>query len=277
MKTYLSIFLFVITSYLNLFSQEKPSYHVYQHEKGDTVAIFGDKVNVRIDADKEAKIADQLYIGQKVIVLKKTDIELTLADKTDLWYQVSYGKDLIEKTGYIWGGVIAIDFSQLANDIFVLNFIASKVDTLAGILEIRAARDNKMISSQKWNSLIGQEDYVSHQIINLQNLENYSNTVTFSIGYPACGYPQREFTALWDGKKLLSLPMLDSMSDGGFFFSQTYKFPEDQDGSYNRIMLAEERGTPLENEDYGGDYIKKIREVKWNGKAYILPVIKWED
>jgi hypothetical protein len=273
-------FFIAITLTSSLFSQEevKPIYNVFNHTKGDTVAIFGDKINIRADANKDAKVAAQLLIGQKVIVLEKTELALTLGNRTDFWYLVSFGKNLNESTGFVWGGVLAIGFEEVGNDIFVYNFTAPESDTLPGIIEARVARDQKMLTTQKWEAIIGTGDYVRNESSNAKGMEIFSNIVYFSTQYDACGYPQHEFYALWDGKKITTLPVIASMADGAFYFTQTYKFPEEQDGSPNRIMLVEERGMPLEDEnELGGDFVKKVREVKWNGKAYVLPDIKWEE
>jgi hypothetical protein len=277
MKNFITISLY-FSFVSSLFAQdEKRIYNLFNHAKDDTVAIFGDKVNVRTDANKDAKVAEQLFIGQKVIILEKTTAIMTVSDRTDAWYMVSYGKNLNEKTGFIWGGVFAVKFVELKNTQFVMNFIESQIDTIAGTVEIRAASEGKMLSSQKWEALIGEEDYATTSLSGSKGLENYTNIIYFSSQFDACGYPQHEFFGLWDEKKLVALPTVASMADGGFYFTQTYKFPEDEDGQYNRIMLAEENGRPLEDDnEFGGDYTKKIREVKWNGKKYVLPEIKWE-
>jgi hypothetical protein len=277
-----SILPFLILTILtfDLFSQDevKPIYNVFNHSKGDTVAIFGDKINIRTEANKDAKVTAQLFIGQKVIILEKTERSLTLGNRTDFWYLVSFGKNLKESKGFIWGGILAIGFEEINNDIFVYNFNAPDVDTLPGIIEVRVARDFKILTSQKWEAIIGTGDYVMNWSSNAKGMEIFSNIVYFSTQYDACGFPQHEFYGLWDGKKITTLPVIASMADGAFYFTQSYKFPEDEDGSPNRIMLVEERGMPLEDEnELGGDFVKKVREVKWNGKVFILPDIKWEE
>jgi hypothetical protein len=280
MSKFILPFLILTILSFDLFSQDevKPIYNVFNHSKGDTVAIFGDKVNIRTEANKDAKVAAQLFIGQKVIIIEKSDRTLTLGNRTDFWYLVSFGKNLNENKGFIWGGVLAIGFENIDNDIFVYNFSAPDVDTLPGVIEVRVARDNKLLTSQKWEAIIGTSDYVINASSNAKGMDIFSNIVYFSTQYDACGFPQHEFYALWDGKKITTLPVIASMADGAFYFTQSYKFPDEQDGSPNRIMLVEERGMPLEDEnEFGGDFVKKVREVKWNGKAFILPDIKWED
>jgi Bacterial SH3 domain len=279
LKTLLNC-LFLTALPFSIFSQEevKPIYRFFNHSQGDTVAIFGDKINARAFANKDAKVVAQLMIGQKVIVLDKTALSLTLGNRMDFWYLVSFGEDLKASTGYVWGGVLAIGFEEIENDVFVYNFSAPEVDTLPGIIEVRVARNQKLLTSQKWEAIVGTDDYVRNESSDAKGMEIISNIVYFSTQYDACGFPQHEFYALWDGTKITPMPVIASMADGAFYFTQSYKFPDEQDGSPGRIMLVEERGMPLEDEnELGGDFVKKVREVKWNGKQYILPDIKWEE
>ena len=97
----------------NLFAQEKSidtefrSY--FDFKAGETVYLFGDKVNIRASPSVNAKVLATVAVNTSVTVLtvlpKETNPHLTLNGITAPWVKIQFGEK--QADGYIWAPLIA--------------------------------------------------------------------------------------------------------------------------------------------------------------------------
>lgn len=254
--------------------------------EGDTTFVFGDKVNVRQQPRTDAQVAFQLVAGDAVVILEEREERSTL-NKIDLpWYKV---KTFSGQTGYIWGGLLSLWGIQQDGDV---KFVAGAVQSDGlkpeqdGVptytFEVRAVRNGTVLN--KITTTIQNQGLVRRVPIEIgaRGLQGYRALLCFDIGVDACGYPQNEWYILWDGHKLVPLPLTTSMADGGVIYhSESYIFPEGPDqstaghyGDPSRIYFSIEHG---EEEELDGDNgwnsssWKRVRPMRWDGKQFIKP------
>jgi hypothetical protein len=116
MKKALIFFLFIITSFVSLYSQSSPFNNTY----GEPIYIFSpgkynmldSPVNIRSQPNLMGSIIGRLELNSEIEIIEKTENSQTIEGMTHYWYKIKYGNI----TGYVWGGYISIKTS-----IFVLD------------------------------------------------------------------------------------------------------------------------------------------------------------
>lgn len=83
-----------------------------REQKNGVNYTFGDNVNVRNKPGLDEKVIFQLDIGQKIDILIKTNVHTTINNRKEFWYRIEANN----KTGYIWGGLIADAFVEVDLD-----------------------------------------------------------------------------------------------------------------------------------------------------------------
>ncbi|HNE28228.1 MAG TPA: SH3 domain-containing protein, partial [Saprospiraceae bacterium] len=204
---------------------------LFYFNAGDTTFVFGDKINVRNQPGTDAPVAFQLAAGDMVILLEEREERSTLNKLDQPWYKI---KTPSGQTGFIWGGLLSLWGAQQDGEVkFVAGVVQSDgaqpeqdgVPTLS--VEVRAVRNGAVIS--KVSTKIQNQGTVRNRSIEFgaRGLKGFRDLLCFDIGVDACGYPNDEWYILWDGIKLVPLPIITSIADGGVFYhSEDYLFPE---------------------------------------------------
>lgn len=248
---------------------------------GDTLWVFGDKVNVRAAPRKDADIAFKLSIGDEVVVLDTAKAE-TLSGLNANWYRVQYRGN---QTGFIWGGLLA-----------ACRFRIGDVDVLCGLnygkisdtdkkddlnVVFRAAKNGQLLSTAAYDdvSFVDGPYMLSWRIPNL-GLTRFAGGIKTWVGVEACGYPQQDMYVFWDGARLVKMPLVHSVADGGVFYHvESYVFPYMQyefEREAQKVYLKVEHYEAVgDNEDdIEFDEWTKQRLMQWDGREYVKPDIR---
>jgi hypothetical protein len=104
-----------------------------------TFLIFGENVNVRKEANVKSEVVAKLQPGEKVKVIKKTNVLLTQGGMKEYWYQIQAG----EKKGYVWGSLLADSYSEIGGSILLIRNPGARTKKL----EFKVSKDGKILSS----------------------------------------------------------------------------------------------------------------------------------
>lgn len=254
-------------------------------ENGWKCLVFGDKINVRAEPKAQAKAIAQLDIGSETKVLE-TDTAFHEANGWRArWAKIEFEKDGKRQTGWAWSGLLSpalLDDGHGAR--FVYGVIGAKKtkqkdpktgetwDEEEQELEIRAVRGGKIVSSARFKARIGQGYYSQAAVFGAMGMKNCQNVLKVSVYYPACGYASYDFFCLWDGQKLLQMPVLTSAADAGAFYeSEEYVFPSQTDKNMTEELLYRyELGEGMEV-DGAFDGKVFVRKMVFDGKNWSKP------
>lgn len=242
-------------------------------------AVFGDKINVRAAPAKDAPVVTQLFAGEAVTVLVSDTARLTQNGRTACWAKISFLKEGNRQEAYAWGGVLSPNVLKVDQTTFTYGM--TKVETSKKgeedyapskrEVEIRAVRNNRIISSVKVDLIFESGYYTEAYLYGNLGLKTWSNVLKFTFFYEACGYPSYDLWCLWDGNKLILLPSLLTVSDAGVFAHvENYLFPESENGIPDTLLIEQKEVQGM-IEDGTYDYTQKIRPIKWNGKTFEKP------
>lgn len=279
---YSSFFLVAFFCRTTLSAQQN---YLFQWAPNDTVAVFGDKINVRSQAATDASVVSQLMAGDEVIIAEVSTQTSTLNGVTLPWYKVQWNNK--KSSGFVWGGLLSImPAATTGNTRFVAGVLKATRQTPDDIpeysFEIRAIRNGAL--SDRVNTNIRSEGSVYLRPIEqgARGLKGYTSLLVLSIGYEACGYPWHEWYVLWNGTKLSALPVCQSVSDGGVFsHTEEYVFPQGTDeytpghyGDENQVFFSIEHHEREDREDNSGwdeNSWVRARLMRWDGKQWIRP------
>lgn len=267
-------------------------YGPYKFEAGKQCLVFSDTAYLRAAPATAAAIADTVFAFDRISIVDTTGGLLTVGRKEAPWYRVRYRKAGKERTAYLWGGALAIhDFSK------------DGVQVACGLLSYPMA-DGWMKGEQPDGASL--RDYNTFSIkaatgrgqqecrFNVYRESAYfqlptdTNGValpvarTISGGVPpsarwmttygmsgeACGIPGYQLSAAWDGQRLIRMPMLQGVGDGGVYYDEQFIFPGDRSGKPGVLRVRCETG---ESEDEEGDKMKvtvKWRDYRWDGNGW---------
>lgn len=198
-----------------------PGIQYGRYEPGITVHLFGDRVNVRATPSTKGKVVANLPINTPLLIKAADKEVLTLHGLAAPWYQVQFTS--AGKTGlaWVWGGLLSLVTVELG-DATVLVGIKGKPREL----EIRVARDSKLVTSQLFEGINlddgGVFSYsVSGATTRLEYLPGQPMLVQIGFEYGACDYPNGEVMFTWNGKTLSPGPRetISSNEFGGNDFS----------------------------------------------------------
>ena len=260
--------------------------YLFQWNPNDTVAVFGDKINVRSQPSTDATTVTQLVAGDEVIIEEVSTQSSTLNGVTLPWYKVHWNNK--KSSGFVWGGLLSIMSRAVSSDTrFVAGVLKSVKKSANDIreysFEIRAVR--KGVVSGKVTTTIQTEGSVYLRQIEhgARDLKGYSTLMILAIGYETCGNPLHEWYVLWNGSQLSALPVCKTESDGGdFYHAEYYVFPqegpdESRPGHYgdeSQVFFSVEQHEREDREDNTGwDENRSVRArlMRWDGKQWIKP------
>lgn len=281
--TRLFLFLCACSFSLSLSAQEN---YLYQWSVKDTVAVFGDKINVRSGPATDASVVTQLTAGEEVIVTEVTEQATTLNGVKLPWYKVQWNNG--KSSGFIWGGLLSIMKPASTGDV---HFVAGVLKSVRGkeqedqptySFEIRAVRNGGVLSRVATSIKSEGSVHLLPAEQGARGLQGYATLMTLSIGYEACGYPWQEWYVLWNGSQLSALPLCESIAEGGIFsHTEKYVFPQGPDeftpghyGDANLLYFSIAHTERDERQDGSGwdeNSWERARLMRWDGKQWIRP------
>jgi hypothetical protein len=251
--------------------------------KDVTTCVFGDKVNVRSEAQPDAPVVGQLNGGTTVTILEVSEKQYSVNGNSQPWYRVRYNKD---QTGFVWGGLLSLTGEKQGAGVrFAVGMTAFKEKKEKGsslvdfTLEARVYNGNGVLlakTAQVFTNFNGSDIYADSVAIGARGLKGYSALLISHIGIEACGYPNDTWYVLWDGKQLVSLPVCTSIGEAGLFYdTHYYSFPADQNSwdrrSDTSIFYVEEHSESGESGAETEEINIRVRELKWDGAKFVVP------
>ena len=261
---------------------------ISQWQLGNAFTLVTD-ANVREKPSTQSTVVTKLPIGSPILIEEVTTDSFTLNGFKAPWCKISFDNNA--KKGYLWGGFIAT--VVLKNIEISENGVNSSENTegvtfLGGVsawdekkykmtMQLRAMRGTKEITRYEFISTGDLTYDCTLKIEDGGNFKNVLKTLTFSTGYPACGYPWSDNLIFYKKDKTLTKVLeTTSIGDGGVMYaSENYILPYDKGGIAGHIILTsdqaefEEKGTEMimRNQKYG------IKLYKWDGLKLIkIPV-----
>lgn len=251
-------------------------------EAGDAFTLVTD-ANVREKPTTQSTVLTKLPIGSPIKIEEVTKDSFVVNGFKAPWCKISFDNNA--KKGFLWGGFIATVVIKVSEK----GDVTEGVTFLGGVsawdekkskmtMQLRAMKGIKEITRCEFVS-VGDLFYdCTLKIEDGGNFKNILKTLTFSTGYPACGYPWADNLIFYDkAKKLSKVLETTSMSDAGAFYSaETYILPNDKGGIANHIIVTSDQAN---FEEKGNEMIPinqkyKITLYKWDGGKLVKVPIK---
>jgi Bacterial SH3 domain len=252
--------------------------------------VFGDKINVRNAPDAKAVSVTQLVAGDLVTIVEATPTVATINRITLPWYKIKFAGG---KTGFVWGGVLSfLGETQTEGIKFVLGVTAQGHPTLEDstvaihTFELRAVKNGAIVSTCV-DTMQTMDAYSFTGIVepDARGLKGFKNLLSINLMFGACGYPWYDWSVLWDGKKLVGLPICTSISEAGLFsHAESYVFPqgnpenENEQGHYgdeNLVLFQINHSEREDREDglgWNEDEWTRTRAMRRVGNKFVRPV-----
>lgn len=286
------IFLFLFTNLI--FSQETASENYFWsfRYEGKTEEIIGVKnCYVRQDSTSNSQLLDSLQIGNKIKILKNTNVNLNIKGLNLSWVKIEYSKNNQIKRGFLWKGFIALGSAKKENTTFLTSIDAKYSKKVQRDeyeyegdfyrISVKAINsENQIISEKSFSKELSESHYFQNSAISSWGLKDLNSIYRISFSGEACGIPTLHYYFGWNEKEFLQLPEKYDMGDADVFYhSEEFIFPKEKGGQVDTIIKKIE-----EDEEVGQakDASYTIHEVKkstefysWNGKTFkLLKTIK---
>ena len=196
MKFYISLFLILITSICSAQTESREQYSVWQQQEENTAMIYANKANVRADASIGSAVKDSLNAGDTVFVNKFTKEFYKQNGIYAPWADISYIKDGLKKTGFIWMGSLATGYTIKEDQTFLFGIESAKMMLINKEfgpqnqfeVKVKMIQDKSVVAS---TALLVPDDesfsFLELKVLGNPNLKNISEVVRIMFGGEACG------------------------------------------------------------------------------------------
>lgn len=257
----------------------------YEYAVKSVQVVYSDSAKVRDAAGLKGAITDTLLPLQAVTIVAKKD-DMASGAKRAAWYQVNYMKNGQARTGYLWGGLLAVGKMKLGE----LQFVYGIEGKFRPIKDV----ENDYVPSDSMDVTIGLKAYqkgvladaayydISKEALNgcaiepkaAKGVPGCRSLVVLHFSGEACAIPTYHHYFGWTGRKLIALPPLQEEADAGAFaHGETYVFPTDAGGKPG-VLIKKIEDTSYEELPDGKEKEKTTRtqEVyRWDatGQRYV--------
>ncbi len=252
------LYLFFISS-ITIFAQGEPKYIETNHtfSPNETVYLFGNDVKLRAAPNSNSDVKTLLKIAEKVTIIEKTDQTLTYNGIDWPWYKVSYKN----QTGYIIGGLLALDMAQIHDSIYLVSLY--KEDDKYVVLTRLANKDTSYIEHKK---RLGSASTFQLKVYNNRGIDGITDMVFIDFIAEACGIDGGGYYLFNQNNALLDAIELQQISDSGmYWYIEEVIFPDEKGGTKGKIILNREQGETIDDDS---DWVKtkhESREFIWTG------------
>lgn len=247
----------------------------YEFEEGSTELLYGDNVVFRSSPSASSDALDTLSIGTKVKIIKKSEEKTKLNGLDWNWYKVKVGR----KTGYILGGLIALDHISFDDAVYLV--------TMAGVDK---SSDDYQYTDYKVRTrvLTPTNEYYGHEsnlntnsfYIKAQGnkgVEGIGHMLVINLFAEACGVDGGQIYLFNNGTRLIEALQLSAVSDAGaFWFSESVIFPEDQGGWDGIVQYTREYGEPQDEEYNWTKATIHTLNLKWENDHFTPNIQEFE-
>jgi hypothetical protein len=231
--------------------------------------------NLREKSNTQSNVVTKLAIATPVeIISVSTDSLLQRGVKLP-WVQVRT-KTTPERTGYLWGGFLALASIQTPNEEYTPN---AGVQYLTGVaaydeakhqitVQVRAAKEGKELSKCEFVTNGDLSYYPSFEVL-FEPLQKVKAVLSVNYYYPACGYPSGNNLLFWqENNQMTKVLETSSVSDGGVFYdSEEFILPSQRGGIGDHVVVLRDHS---EFEERGEEMVRSMQKFgivvyKWNG------------
>lgn len=263
-QTILFSFLIVAFTATAQYENQRIVSSYYEFEEGSTEYLYGDNVVFRSEPSSSAKALDTLAIGSNIEIVRKTEEIASLNGLDWNWYKVKVGR----KTGYILGGLIALDHIKYDDIVYLV--------TVAGINQ---SMDDYDYTDYRVRArvLLPDGEFYGHesklntnsfyiQAFGNRGLKGVDNMLIINLNAEACGVDGGAIYLFNSGARLIEGLKLSDMAEGGvFWYSEKVIFPEDKGGWGDDVRYEREYG----------EYMNE--EMNWTKATVHSLILKWEN
>lgn len=250
----------LLSSFLLFGQDERILYADFEFEKGSKELLYGDRVVFRKEPSKDADAIDTLSIGDEVTIIEKTMETMQINGLNSNWYKVKKGR----KTGYILGGLIALDNVEIDGDTYLIIYAGNGEEYSLNIRSRVLKRNGEYY---------GHESYLNTHAISIQayddrGVDNIQNMLVVNLHAEACGVDGGQTYLFNNGEKLIEAIHVSDVGDGGFWFSESLTFPNDEEGYEGVIRYDRESGEPMDDEMSWMRSVKNTVILRWENNAF---------
>jgi hypothetical protein len=282
---YLLFFIYFFLTVENISAQDESNSvtaSISQWQTGEAFTLVTD-ANVREKPTTQSNVVTKLPIGAPIKIEEVTTDSFVVNGFKAPWCKISFENNT--KQGYLWGGFIAtvilnnVQTDENTEGVTFLGGVSAWDEKKSKMtLQLRAMKGTKEITRYEFVSTGDLSYDCTLTIEDGGSFKNVLKTLTFTTGYPACGYPWADNLIFYTkDKKLVKVLETQSMADGGVFYdSESYILPNDKGGIASHIIVTSDQAeydqnistlTPI-NQKY------KITLYKWDGVKLIKTPIK---
>lgn len=234
------------------------------YNAGEQRYVYADIANVRELPRLDAGIVDKIKAGQEVNIENVGEAD-KVGDNDGFWLRIVYKTGDVTKEGFIWSNVLSYTQMRRGDTKFVYGK-ESAIDEGNVKFELKAIRNDSIIDKRTFNVPSGSLSYTEGKIISNGNLDKVNYIVQLYFTGEACGYGNYHYHYGWSGSRLLELPYILSVGDGGIYsYGEYLVYPIDYQLPENILLKVVAEGeAPDENSDIEFQY--KTMMYKWDGE-----------
>lgn len=253
----------------------------FDKEEASYSYMLANDVNLRSKPNSKSKQIEILKIGQRILVINKSENIDSIRGMKSHWYQITTDKH----SGWVWGGFIANGaFGSQTNTSIKFVYGLEKIELMNGwkqkIYQIRAFIDTVELDKVSFTSNSSYFNYVKS--IGNKGL-GLDDVISISIPCEGgCGCTGGELIVFWNGKQFSDVESLLGIGDAWASESVDFTYPTDLEGVKNRIIKTSflfidsveedkvKRKKITEHYIWTGNRLVKDRSFKTQTKTYIL-------
>jgi hypothetical protein len=246
---------------------------------GKSYFTFVSDANLREKSSTQSAVVGKLPIATPVEILSVSTDSFVQRGVRLPWVKVRT-TEASPKTGYVWGGFLALASIQTPNDEYTPN---AGVQYLTGVsaydenkhqltVQVRVAKDGKELAKSEFNTS-GDLSYYPTFSVDFQPFQKVKAVISVNYFYPACGYPSGNNLLFWTENGALSRVLeTSSVSDGGVFYdSEEAIMPGQPGGIGDHVVVVRDHSEFTEK---GNDLVRSKQNYgiviyKWNGTKLV--------
>jgi len=231
--------------------------------------------NLREKSSTQSNVIMKLPIAASVEIISVSTDSLLLRGVKLPWVMVRT-KTTPERTGYLWGGFLALANIQTPNEEYMPN---AGVQYLTGVVaydeakhqitvQVRAAKNGIELSKCEFMTNGDLSYYPSFEVV-FESFPKVKAVLSVNYYYPACGYPSGNNLLFWqENNQMTKVLETSSVSDGGVFYdAEEFILPSQRGGIGDHIVVTHDHS---EFEEKGNDMVRSQQKFgivvyKWTG------------
>jgi hypothetical protein len=255
--------------------------------------VFADTAFVRFSPDTKQPPADTLFAGDNIRVTGTVPNALSIRGLKGPWLKISYQKNGVKKSGYIWQGLVSCTPLRSGDTKFVYAiertadstyFADNATQTIARFgVRLKVVQQGKVIARISFFTPNDESaNFSDGKVMSGLGLSNVRQLVVLSFGGEACGIPTLDYYfAFTKNNTLLRFPGKMNVGDAGaYYHTETLTFPAEKNGKPDLVLWKMQEEEASEKTDRNGDPVLKVtgkesKTYSWNSVAEtVTPVRK---